>query len=92
MVLKLKNYNNEIAEAEIGNLDEILTIGISVVSGDEIAMVVYETGGFRNFDSARILNKPRFTDYEDCAYVIYCKGYMNRIEEWNKRKDSDSFS
>ena len=70
---------------DLADLSEILRIDIRVITGDEIAHIVYKNGGVRIFDGATVLRTEDLDDYE---YCIYQAGVKNDIDEWLKRKNS----
>lgn len=73
-------------EIDLSRLDEIESIYIDVVSGDEIAIVYYKDGRTRSFDSAE---GTRIVDFEDGSYLLYdCDMGINRIKEFERRDDS----
>lgn len=83
--LKLMDYKGEITETpiDLDNLDEIFMIKISVISGDEIAEVIYKNGDIEYYDSS----KDRISDFHDGEYVLYGPK-ENIIEEFKKRNNT----
>ena len=73
---------------DLENLDNILRIDIEVISGDEIAQVIYTNGDMKRFDS----NNCRIMDFADDEYCIYQAGVKNEIDDWLKRVDSYSYN
>lgn len=67
MKLKLLDYSDKEVEFEIGELEDIDSIIIQVISGDEIAHVFYKDGHSDNFDSG----VDRLMDFDDGSYIIY---------------------
>lgn len=67
MLLKLLDYSDEAVEFEIGDLSDIAVISIKVVTGDEIAKVIYKDYTTTEFDSGT----KRLQDYYDDSYEIY---------------------
>lgn len=67
MVIELMDYQNEKVAFDIGDIEDIVSIEITVVSGDEIAMVFYRNGTAEIFDSS----SSRLYDFYDYAYLIY---------------------
>lgn len=85
--LKIMDYSGDLYETtvDLDKLDEILHINIDVISGDEIATVIYENGMREVFDSSN----DRIQNFYDGSYTLYSKVInINRIVEWNKRKSS----
>lgn len=68
----------------LDDLSNIESICIDVITGDEIATVTYKDGHSEEFDSSMT----RMTDFFDGGYTLYSNS-INRIEEFNKRKDSN---
>lgn len=81
MTLELLDWNDEITEFDIGDRNDIAMISIKVVTGDEIATVIYKNYTVAEFDSG----VGRMQDYYDGEYVIY------RFDEDNNLIDSDKF-
>lgn len=85
MNLIIMDYKN--TEYDTGvSLDDLSTIDniqITVVTGDEIATVTYKDGRSEQFDSST----SRMMNFFDNNYTLYSNS-INRIEEFNKRKDS----
>ena len=89
MIIKIMNYQNKIVEEEIGDLNDIGAIFIKVISGDEIAVVIYKDYNVQYFhsDYASI-------DFDDGIYCIY--NYKDKTDllsdpKWLNRKDSYEF-
>lgn len=90
MKLRLIDYSDESKEVEIGDLKDIAVIEIKVVSGDEIAQVVYKDYTIEESDSSNI----RFIDYYDGSYTVYnVKTGVNLLEDpkFKDRKTSYDF-
>ena len=70
MELILYQYDEEPTIFEnVGDIEDIKDIFISVVSGDEIAFINYKDGTNRTFDSST----SRFLDFCDGGYTIYVR-------------------
>lgn len=69
---------------DLDDIDDILRIDIEVLSGDEIARVLYKDGDMKEFDSS----EDREIDFEDNEYCIYQAGVKNEIDDWLKRANS----
>ena len=67
MELKLLNYRGEEKIVDIGDINDIAIIDIKVVTGDEIARVIYKDYTIEEFDSCYT----RTADYSDGEYRIY---------------------
>lgn len=86
-MLTLLDYKNEEYETgiDLDNLDDVLTISIEVVTGDEIAHVIYKDGHSEYFDSCPF----RLTDYYDGGYTLYVAGSdCDERERFVKRRSS----
>ena len=87
MKLILIDWNDEKHDFDIGELDDIMTIDICVLSGDEIAQVLYKDGCEETFDSGFM----RIADFFDCIYNIYDSTEETNLifaERFLKRKTS----
>ncbi len=85
--LEIMDYaNNKIKTTiDLNRLDEIQSIIITIISGDEICEVQYKNGKREEFDSSN----DRLQDFFDGSYVLYdVLDNTNFIEEFKKRKDS----
>lgn len=71
---------------DLDHLDNILQIEITVMTGDEIATVLYGNGTVVEFDSS--CNAPRALDFFDGKYCLYLVNGINRINEFINRKNS----
>ena len=88
MMLNLLDYRGLVNEFEIGDLEAIKLIYIEVISGDEVANVVYKDGTEKQFDSG----ENRRIDYLDGSYEIYnSNGNCNVIEKEVFKNRSDSY-
>lgn len=88
MKLELLNYMSKKMEVEIGELNDIARIDIEVVTGDEIARVIYKDYSTDEFDSD---TSGRMADYPDGGYTIYnITDGTNLLddEKWKNRKGS----
>jgi len=74
-------------DVDLDKLDEIDTIVISVITGDEIATVHYKDGHEDVIDSDILADGKRFHDEFDGIYILYSDG-TNRLEEFKKREDT----
>lgn len=71
MKLEIMNYENERISIDVGDRENIATIYIRVISGDEVAEVTYKDYSKKIFDSAILLHNYRSMDYNDYEYEIY---------------------
>ncbi len=86
--LVIMDYQNHKVDTgvDITNLDNILNITIEIVTGDEIATVVFADGHIEKFDSCPC---NRWLDFLDHEYILYSKEYdINLIPDWVNRKTS----
>ncbi len=89
MTLQIMNYCNDKIDVDVGELDDISTISILVLSGDEIITVKKKNGSMIEEDSDRHLRTVNFYDGE---YIIYDPSNgVNVLDEWAKRKNSYDF-
>lgn len=90
MILKLMNYKGDFTEHDIGDLKDIAVITIEVITGDEIANVVYKDYTIRRFDSSH----DRINDYYDGEYQIFRYDEEDNLinkEEFKNRGSSYDF-
>ena len=89
MKLQIMNCYDEKTDVDIGELSEILSISILVLSGDEILKVLKKDGSWNEVDSD---THGRCINFYDGEYTIYDSvSNTNKIEEWAKRKDSNDW-
>lgn len=91
--LVLMTYNGKKVETNIDleKMDDIIAISISVVSGDEIANVLFKDGHIEEFDADCLSDGTRIKNDLDGKYVIYFYNVINRIDKFNKREDTYAF-
>ena len=90
MTIELMDYRGTKTTFEIGELDDIGSITISVISGDEIAEVIYKNYQTANFDSSH----DRIMDFHDECYELYnSETGVNYLDDpkWKNRKSSYDF-
>lgn len=69
--------------------DKVHSILIKVVSGDEIAEILYFSGKRIRYDAGELADNCRIIPFYDGGYYLYdYYNKINHIEEFNKRKDS----
>ena len=91
MILKLLDFKNRAKEFEIGELETIAKIDIEIISGDEIAHVVYKDYTTAHFDSCA---GGRIIGYPDGDYELYnCTNQVDFLHDpkWISRRTSYSF-
>ena len=89
MKIALMNYDAKKVTVDVG--DNVATIIIDVVSGDEIANVTYKDYTRKSFDSAEYLHNLRLADFNDDSYEVYnFQNKDNLINNplWENRKSS----
>lgn len=87
--LVLLDWNNNplFTGIDLSNLDEIVEITITIMSGDEVLDILYTDGHSDHIDSS----SDRIIDTYDGAYKLYSKYLgINRIEDFKIRIDSYS--
>lgn len=67
MVIELMDYQSKKVTFDIGNIEDIVKIVIEVLTGDEVATVLYRNYNIKKFDSSY----KRMTDYYDYEYIVY---------------------
>lgn len=72
-------------DVDLDRLSEICRIDIDVISGDEIATVIYKDGRRERYDSS----DDRLIDYYDLSYCLYSEyERINNLTKFKKRKNS----
>ena len=89
-IMDYKGIKHE-TDIDLDNLDEIDTIFISVVSGDEIATVAYKNGQSVTIDSDHLAKNQRCQHDYDGGYILY-SSHINRLEEFEERNTSYDLS
>lgn len=85
MNLLLYDYAGNKTIHEVGNLEDIVWITIDIISGDEIATVIYKNYDIEKYDSSH----DRRCDYPDGSYDIYdIRSNLNRIDDWEMRSSN----
>lgn len=87
MKIVLLDYQDNKREFEIGDLNDIATITMRVVSGDEIATVCRKDGKVEEYDSDIF---DRRIDFDDGGYFVYSYANSGCLfnEKWLNRKSS----
>lgn len=67
MVIELMDYQSKKVTFDIGNIEDIVKIVIEVLTGDEVATVLYRNYNIKKFDSSY----KRMADYYDYEYIVY---------------------
>ena len=80
MKIRLLDYKNKIIVVDVGDIKEIGSMYIEVLSGDEVLYVIYKDYTIKTFDSSNT----RCKDNLDARYPIY-----NKITGLNLLKDKD---
>ena len=67
MIIELMDYQNKKVTFDIGNIEDIVSIIIEVITGDEISTVLYKNYTTKVFDSSCT----RIGNYFDYEYTLY---------------------
>ena len=67
MIIELMDYQDKKVTFDIGNIEDIVSIIIEVITGDEIATVLYKNYTTKVFDSSCT----RIGDYFNYKYLLY---------------------
>ena len=67
MTIKLLDYRGTPVEHDVGNIEDIAGMFITVLSGDETLRVIYKDYSIKYFDSSNC----RSEDYFDYSYDLY---------------------
>ena len=89
IILRLVDYSGKTELAELGDLNDIAVITIRVITGDEIAEVIYKDYTTGEFDSSN----DRTTDYYDGEYEFFrfdkpAEDQLLFNEKWKERANS----
>ena len=90
MKIKLFDCEDKISFVDVGDIKEIGSIYIEVISGDEVLFVVYKDYTIKEFDSSHT----RYKDHLDARYPIYNEPIglnLLKDEKFLNRKDSYSY-
>ena len=90
MKIKLLDYEREIHYADVGDIKEIESMYIDVISGDEVLVVVYKDYTIKKFDPSIT----RCKDHLDARYPIYNEPIglnLLKDEDFLNRRDSYSY-
>lgn len=85
--LMLMDYDDRLFDTgiELSRLGEdVVSVFITVLSGDEIARVTFEDGHEEEFDSS----EGRIISFYDGSYWLYQKGVINRLDKFLERGSS----
>lgn len=89
--LKIMDYKGAVTDTNVDispeGLEQIASIYIDVLTGDEIAIVCYKDGRVERFDSSY----SRTMTFEDGGYLLYGKdedGDINLLSAFNRRTSS----
>lgn len=91
MKIKILDYRDRPQEVDVGELESIKQITISIISGDEILDVEYFDSNTKIFDSC---GGDRILDFYDGNYILYSEEEsINRLNDprWLNRENSYSF-
>ena len=89
MKIRLLDYKNKIIVVDVGDIKEIGSMYIEVLSGDEVLYVIYKDYTIKEFDSSNT----RREDHLDAMYPIYNEqiglnflkdeDFLNRINSYS---------
>lgn len=85
--LVLMDYANKKVETpiDLDDLNDIEEIEIRVITGDEIAIVLWKNGQTKAYDSSGC----RFESFFDGSYQLYsCGEFIADLDAFESRKDS----
>lgn len=80
----IRDYLDTKKEINISNFEKVLKITCTVLSGDEILMILYDDLSEEVFDSSN----DRSADFFDSLNDIYIKNKLDLIDAFNIRKSS----
>ena len=87
MEIKLLGYKNKTKVVDVGDIKEIESMYIDVITGDEVLVVVYKDYTIKTFDSSNT----RCKDHLDARYPIYNEPIglnLLKNEDFLNRKNS----
>jgi len=84
--LKIMNYHKERADTGV-KIEDIDSLYVIVLTGDELVRVIMKDGTQKAFDSAVLCDDSRAHDYFDGEYAVH----KDDFAEWSERKDSYSW-
>ena len=84
MKLKIMDYEYREYYAKDVPLEDVESVTVRVISGDELLRVKFENGDERFWDVTQINNKDRIIDFYDGEYEVLNKDLV----EWNNRRDT----
>ena len=88
MKIRLLDYENKISFVDVGDIKEIGSMYIEVLSGDEVLYVVYKDYTVKEFDSSNT----RCEDSHDGGYPIYNEQIgINLLKDKDFLNRSDSY-
>ena len=89
MKIKLLDYEDKTKVVDVGDIKEIKSMYIEVISGDEVLLVIYKDYTIKEFDSSNT----RCEDRHEGRYLIYNeqlginflkdKDFLNRINSYS---------
>ena len=77
MLIKILDYKNSVTEVDVGDIKDIRSMVVDVVTGDEILKVTYKDGTFKTFDSSN----DRTRNFYDGNYELYNTDIEPEINE-----------
>lgn len=71
MIMPIFNWTGKSYDIEIGDINDIASIEMTVLSGDEVCTVFYKDGKEKVFDSSIEAHDNRAVGYNDDIYVVF---------------------
>lgn len=88
MTINIIDYAGNKTPIDIGDLDNVLTLAIRVITGDEILTVVDKNGKIDEYDSS----DGRINNYFDDSYIVFNRAEgINLLEDPNFMEREDSY-
>jgi len=84
--LEIMNYDNKRADTGV-KIEDIDSLYVIVLTGDELVRVIMKDGTQKAFDSAVLCDDIRAFDYFDGEYAVH----KDDLVEWSERSDSYSW-
>ena len=85
MLIKYYNYaNKEFFAHDEHNEEDISTIIVNVISGDEMIVICWKDGAETRLDAG---SKDRFMDFCDGQYIIKDKEKIHKWLNWTRTND-----
>lgn len=86
--IQIMDYKGKKTRAEIKDFGNVACIFIEVISGDEVMIVIYDSGEIETFDSS----DDRGADFYDGMYALYIKDELDKTEDEKFTKRASSYA